>query len=234
VTARLGLAALLCLAGLPDSAEHPGTYRLLKVTCPKCDLRARAMKLASPKAVPCGGANERRWEEVSNCISAARDSHRPFVALLKLQDLDSSVEVGLIGSASGNVDMLWYDSDPSGGCTRCNAVIWKSRCRQLDLQPAFSEACEEEEGSRFVLCSEASHRTITSGEPLDASNLFCPEEAFSLGRSARCSHSPGQELRTPQHDERVVCHDACGLRCSIRDDFAVPASYFEEAPGPVR
>jgi len=227
-TGRSGLLALLLVTsgGSLPKGSRP-TYRMVQVACAKCDLNAQAMKLA-PDAVVCRGLNSEDWKPVADCITSARNAKKPFVAFMSRHGIDSRIEASFVGTPAGEVRQLWYDSDPSGGCSPCNAVIFNSRCATFAVDEGPDRACAKE--SRYVLCSEASHRTLTLGEPMDASNLYCPSETFTYLSPGVCSKGPGAGLRTPLPNERISCSDECFMYCSISEDKLVHASYFEEAP----
>jgi hypothetical protein len=148
--------------------------------------------------------------------------------IMSRRGADSRIEVSFVGTPAGEVRQLWYDSDPSGGCSPCNAVIFNSLCRTFAVEEGPDRACAEE--SRYVSCSESSHRTLTLGEPMDASNLYCPNETFTYLPPGTCSKSPGPGLRTPLPNERIACASECFMQCSINEGKLIHTSYFEEAP----
>lgn len=228
--ARWGLlAALLVTSGGALTKASRPTYRMLEVQCPRCDLLAAVRRLAAPDAAPCTGED---WKNVSRCIASAQSRHRPFVATVRVSGLDSAIAYAFVGTADGTVDQLWYDSDPSGGCTPCNAVIVRTRCAPFDPNAEPGHGCTATQ--RYVLCSEASHRTITLAPPRDASDLFCPESAYGYSGSGFCSEIREPGTRAPLPDERVVCLDSCLLTCSRSEGSLLNVSHLEETAPPVK
>jgi hypothetical protein len=230
---RFGAARFLIFAALVATTggtlpkgERP-TYRMLQVTCARCDLEQLVQRLAGRDAKLCLGSELKSWKDVSACMAAARAGRRAFAGSVSVRGIDAAIAYGFVGSTDGSVDQFWYDSDPSGGCTPCNGVIVRWRCSEFTLDANPGEGCTV--SGRYVVCSEASHRTLNLGPPLDASGLFCPDSTFTYMDPGHCSRTRGAGLRSPLSGERIACTDECSLMCSINEGKLLHASYYEEA-----
>lgn len=109
---------------------------LLVCSCSKkpCDLDLEARERAGANAVDCGrvaiGADR---SSTDSCVAQAFQERKPFHARYEAQGIDSRVAWGVIGSASGTVTLLLYDSDPSGG-SDVGAVIDARTCEGARLR----------------------------------------------------------------------------------------------------
>jgi len=82
----------------------------------KCDLAEQLESRAGSGAIDCGHvALGESFSEVDICVGEAFESKRPFFARYDQQGRDSKVTLGIAGDSAGNVTVLTWDSDPSGG-----------------------------------------------------------------------------------------------------------------------
>lgn len=80
------------------------------------------------------------------CAEAARISRRPFQLLFQQRSLDSTIVVGLVGTATGAVRRFHYDSAPCGG-PGCPPAF--------DVRPCARPAIVESQSTADIACDAA-------------------------------------------------------------------------------
>jgi hypothetical protein len=194
----LGVTALgAACAGIPRT---PPTVRYaVQEPCTVCDIEVSARRLAGGQALDCGRAfvgDEAPFAQVQECARGAAAEGRPFLAILLLQGIDSSIIQGLVRAPDGTLSELWYDSDGTGSGMACNARISQRPCRRLMPHPEEpSRLTCERSGPRTTMCRE---REFTLGPPEDASTLECLWEVSMLSAGAYlCYRVPSGKGNVP-------------------------------------
>jgi hypothetical protein len=121
-----------------DAQTDAGTW------CEDCSLMTQLTRLAEPGSTDCGSIRG-SWfdeedagthagdEDVLDCVRSALDATDPFVVVLELQGIDSTVRRAWVGSADGTVVALSFDSNICGGAecsTRCGPAIHRWACAE--------------------------------------------------------------------------------------------------------
>jgi hypothetical protein len=93
------------------------------------DMELQSKKLAGPTAVDCGRVLLRGDPQIaSECALTAQRAGMPFRVRYDLQGIDSLVAAGIVRDQAGNVQILMWDSDPSGGGRVGPGVVFLIRC----------------------------------------------------------------------------------------------------------
>ena len=78
-------------------------------------LDSTCKRLAGIDATDCGRARFVSDAQVDKCALKASATKKPFRARYDLRGMDSSVAIGIVGTAGGDLYEVNFDSDPSGG-----------------------------------------------------------------------------------------------------------------------
>lgn len=115
-----------------------------------CDLRDELKHRAGKGATDCGhvelGASP---DSVDDCVMSAFQGHAAFFARYDRQGTDSKVVAGISGDADGEVTLLTWDGDPSGG-SGADPVISGDEC----IGPSVDSSPTRDPSSTFpILCA---------------------------------------------------------------------------------
>ncbi len=95
---------------------------------PGCDAHATALLFAGANATDCGEFAPRTDNNAGHaCSIKAMEASTPFVAVFGLPGIDSLVKQAIIGGPDGEMRILHYDSDSSGG-SKTGAKLYYSSC----------------------------------------------------------------------------------------------------------
>lgn len=130
-----------------------------------CNLHDEAFDLAGNGATDCGlvalGASA---GPAFACALAAIDEQRAFVLRIERQGKDSHAAEAWVGQKDGDVFLLRYDGDPSGGGGDGNPRIERSTCRG----PLRRTVTEDDVANRsFSFAVAAGDEVIACSELVD-------------------------------------------------------------------
>ena len=98
-------------------------------------LHTRLKSLVTDPFLDCGHATHVSASKVVSCTERALTGRSPFIASFEQQGIDSDVVLGLASSAPGEVVIVTWDGDPSGGMKVGAEILGVRTCREPHFTP---------------------------------------------------------------------------------------------------
>jgi hypothetical protein len=129
-------------------------------SAPACDLDALLRRRAGAGAVDCGrAAIGGPTADVDQCVVDQSAQGHAFYARYDVQGIDSRASLGALRDGAGQVSVLLWDSDPSGG-GNSGARVTETACSG---DPPLQTHLSQPAAASVVFCTEAGAGSLACG-----------------------------------------------------------------------